>query len=750
MTDTRNGSLGSVGRFFFSPTDPTALGFIRLLTGLIVLYTHAAYAFDLTAFFGPDGWWNKDSANRQRREAPTLIRSLGWEPFEPSVRFEDVAHRRAAQFEFFRNVPYSPAERAQKLRFLKTVYSKPHDQAQAGIRLVNSALRLTGDEAEQKRLSKALDSNPFDATDAPISYFPEFVKSQTPAERKAFWVEVQDFLTLLPQDGDAAELVLTWLDALADNQSPIFRNEKVVAIGQRAMTRGEDLYEFLIGEKKDMDGTDVSLPADKTSREEFIRYAELWSLDPRQATHKGTPVFSMWLHLTDTTTIWCVYVATMVVFGLFTIGLWTRVTSVLTWALTLCYLHRSALTVFGQDTMQTILLTYLMIGPCGAAFSVDALRARYRASRSLMGSPGRSVPWAEAVLAGPRPDPLANFAVRLLQIHFCFIYMSSGLSKLKGATWWSHIAGWMTMANPEFGLIRYPAYEWALRQLNDSRLGMAIVCAGITFFTLAVELGFSFLVWTRLRPVAVIGSMLLHTAIAIMMGLQVFSLYMYTLLMCYFPSKLIRDRVGVTPGSGRKFHVHYDPNDPASVRKAALIRSFDVAGQGTYVGDAHGAVRMVIANGESLPGTSLFTSAMDTLALLRPVRFFFGIPGVREISTMLFGVSFHTNPIGEQCPTCGSADHRTVLPNYLLTSTHDRVCLSCQTRYSRPTSMGAAAVMIAAGLILAAICGFAAYLRLGGFGFWQIPALVFEIACGYVGLVAILRGVAAILRPGKV
>jgi len=56
MTDQRNGPLGAVGRFFFSPTDPSTLGFMRVMTGLLVLYTHAAYSFDLQAFLGPGAW----------------------------------------------------------------------------------------------------------------------------------------------------------------------------------------------------------------------------------------------------------------------------------------------------------------------------------------------------------------------------------------------------------------------------------------------------------------------------------------------------------------------------------------------------------------------------------------------------------------------------------------------------------------------------------------------------------------------
>ncbi|REK12272.1 MAG: hypothetical protein DWQ37_12490 [Planctomycetota bacterium] len=42
-------------RFWFTPSDPVTLSAVRLLTGLVVVYLHATLAFDLIAFFGPQG-----------------------------------------------------------------------------------------------------------------------------------------------------------------------------------------------------------------------------------------------------------------------------------------------------------------------------------------------------------------------------------------------------------------------------------------------------------------------------------------------------------------------------------------------------------------------------------------------------------------------------------------------------------------------------------------------------------------------
>ena len=63
----------------------------------------------------------------------------------------------------------------------------------------------------------------------------------------------------------------------------------------------------------------------------------------------------------------------------------------------------------------------------------------------------------------------ANFTLRLMQIHFCIIYMSSGLSKLQGGAWWNGNALWGTMANPEFAPLQSGWYLEALRFLGQHR-----------------------------------------------------------------------------------------------------------------------------------------------------------------------------------------------------------------------------------------------------------------------------------------
>src|SRR5262245_19554992 len=77
-------------RFWFDPVRPTSLGLIRIFTGLIVLYVHLLYSFQLYEFFGKDAWLNLDTINAVRREAPVphLVLDFGAPPLptKPSDR----------------------------------------------------------------------------------------------------------------------------------------------------------------------------------------------------------------------------------------------------------------------------------------------------------------------------------------------------------------------------------------------------------------------------------------------------------------------------------------------------------------------------------------------------------------------------------------------------------------------------------------------------------------------------------------
>jgi hypothetical protein len=346
-------------RFWFTPADPTLLGFIRICCGLVVFYVHFAYSYDLQTFFGRDAWVNLDRINQFRREMPWVGPPTGWD-----------------------------------------------------------------------------------------------------------------------------QLVIP--------------------------------------------------PAQNDQEREFIKR---WGVHPSQVMCYGQPLWSIWYHVTDPTAMWVAHGCILACMFFFTIGFGTRVTSVLTWLGMLCYTQRAPTSLFGMDTIMNVIVLYLMIGPSGAALSVDRLIVRYwatyRALRNHLPAPK---------LSRPAPRVSANVAIRLLQIHVCIIYLASGLSKLQGQAWWSGVAVWGTMVNYEFSPMRLQIYSGIMQFISQHRWLWELVMTGGTYFTLVFEIGFPFLVWNRrLRWTMVLSAVVLHTGIALCMGLVTFSLMMLIAVSVFIPTATIRE-----------------------------------------------------------------------------------------------------------------------------------------------------------------------------------------------------------------
>jgi hypothetical protein len=261
-------------------------------------------------------------------------------------------------------------------------------------------------------------------------------------------------------------------------------------------------------------------------------YMTRWGANPRQTAGQGHSIWSAWFHVTDPVWMWVVHAGFLTAMLCFAAGFCTRVAAVLTWIGLQSYIQRTPVALFGMDTMMNLIVLYLMIGPSGAAFSVDRLLAGRRARREG---------WS---LAGPQPSISANLAIRLLQVHFCIIYLAAGLSKLQGVSWWNGTAVWGTLANYEFCPVRIPVYLEMLRFLAAHRWLWELVMSTGTVFTLVFEIGFPFLVWNRrLRWLFIVGAVLLHGSIAVCMGLVSFSMMMLTGVASFVPPQVVNNFV---------------------------------------------------------------------------------------------------------------------------------------------------------------------------------------------------------------
>jgi hypothetical protein len=252
---------------------------------------------------------------------------------------------------------------------------------------------------------------------------------------------------------------------------------------------------------------------------------------------KGQYFWSIYYHVHDPVWTVIIHVSILVIFLLFTAGVWTRVTSVLAWMGAIQYVQRLPTSMYGQDTMLIILLTYLMVGNFlmtgngTAALSVDRWLELRRLRRER-------APAADLTL---KPSWSANFAIRLVQIHFCIIYITSGSTKLLGPSWWSGTALWSCLANYNFAPMDVHLYNVMLRFFCEHMWLWQLAMTGGVVFTLFTEIGFTFLVWQRgLRPVMVSCSILLHLGIGLGMGLVVFSLLMLVMVLAFVPPESMR------------------------------------------------------------------------------------------------------------------------------------------------------------------------------------------------------------------
>ena len=117
----------------------------------------------------------------------------------------------------------------------------------------------------------------------------------------------------------------------------------------------------------------------------------IWSLDLRsffgphgwlpssllQEAHEGSFAWSYHHWLTHPAALWVAHLIALLVFGLLTLGLWSRVVAVLAYVIAVSYAHRvTPGAFFGLDKINCMLAMYLMLGPCGARYSLDRYLSR--------------------------------------------------------------------------------------------------------------------------------------------------------------------------------------------------------------------------------------------------------------------------------------------------------------------------------------------------------------------------------------
>jgi hypothetical protein len=179
---------------------------------------------------------------------------------------------------------------------------------------------------------------------------------------------------------------------------------------------------------------------------------------------------------------------------LLTIGLWTRVSSIVVFACLASIQQRNLYILHGGDVFLRVTGFFLMFAPAGAALSIDRL---IRVRRKLEGA---------------EIEPRAPWAQRMIQFELALLYFASFLWKIKGAPWLNGTA--LFYVFQIHAIQRFPLPAWT-HQLWILKLA--------TWYTLALEFSLGVLIWFRpfRYPLLVLG-LLLHLAIEYSLNIPMF------------------------------------------------------------------------------------------------------------------------------------------------------------------------------------------------------------------------------------
>jgi hypothetical protein len=204
------------------------------------------------------------------------------------------------------------------------------------------------------------------------------------------------------------------------------------------------------------------------------------------------------------------------------VGLWTRPAAFAAWALALSFGHLNLYIDNAGDTVRGIILFYLMLTPCGAAWSLDAWwKARKQPATIALVSP---------------------WALRMLFLQMTLIYFLNGLYKLLGASWWTGDTLYFVLGDIALARVsplQIPQPLWLLRLM--------------TWGVMAWEVLFPLLVLAKWpRRLALFAGVAFHLGIFATMEIGGFVPYMLCLYLPLLPwdDWLVRkrsDKAMVTP-----------------------------------------------------------------------------------------------------------------------------------------------------------------------------------------------------------
>lgn len=189
------------------------------------------------------------------------------------------------------------------------------------------------------------------------------------------------------------------------------------------------------------------------------------------------------------------YAITMLAAILTTLGLWTRVSSIVLAVGVVSLQHRNELVLHGGDTVVRLGAIYMAIAPSGKACSLDRLIGLWK---------GR---------LRPGPALISVWPQRIIQYNLALIYFTTWWVKLDGTMWRDGTAAWYPPRLHEFVRFWIPPFMLS-----------TWMTPVLTYATVAVELALGTIVFWRPARSWVLGAgLLLHGWIEYSMNIPMFA-----------------------------------------------------------------------------------------------------------------------------------------------------------------------------------------------------------------------------------
>ncbi len=196
---------------------------------------------------------------------------------------------------------------------------------------------------------------------------------------------------------------------------------------------------------------------------------------------------------------------------LLVLGWRTRAVSVLFAVVVTSFHGRDIFMTDGGDNLIVLMAMYLAFTACGRRWSLDARRA----NRRVREAGSHTVPVSQTALVRMRIGTvLHNCGMFVIAAQVCVLYGCAGLYKVQGELWRDGTALHYVL---NLDLFR----PWpALSQLADHQ---PVFMALVGYLTVLVQVAVPFMLFSRLKYAVLAALFCMHLAIAVLLGLPVFS-----------------------------------------------------------------------------------------------------------------------------------------------------------------------------------------------------------------------------------